>query len=100
MNWDSLVEDLPVGLQQRIEILKLLYREAGILILDEPTAVLTPQETTELFANLRKLARDGKTVIIITHKLKEVMSLADEVTVFRSGKVVGHRMIAETGGGR
>jgi general nucleoside transport system ATP-binding protein len=82
--------------QQRLEIMKLLYREASILILDEPTAVLTPQETTELFGNLRKLAAEGKTAIIITHKLKEVMALADEVTVFRAGRVVGTRKVSET----
>jgi ABC-type uncharacterized transport system ATPase subunit len=90
------VEKLSVGLQQRIEILKLLYREAGILILDEPTAVLTPQETAELFLNLKKLSAEGKTILIITHKLKEVISLADRVTVFRGGKVVGEREIKET----
>lgn len=96
INWNSWVEDLPVGVQQRIEILKLLYRNAEILILDEPTAVLTPQETQDLFAQLRKMAKLGKTILIITHKLKEVMQLADEVTVFRSGKVVGHRNVLET----
>ncbi|MBI2711295.1 MAG: ABC transporter ATP-binding protein [Bdellovibrio sp.] len=90
------VETLSVGLQQRIEILKLLYREASILILDEPTAVLTPQETSELFLHLRKLRDEGKTILIITHKLKEVTSLADRVTVFRGGRVVGEREIQET----
>ena len=96
VDWTSAIEDLPVGVQQRIEILKLLYHEASILILDEPTAVLTPQETVQLFANLKKLASEGKTILIITHKLKEVMNLADRVTVFRAGKVVGHREIGET----
>ncbi len=96
VDWDAKVEDLSVGVQQRIEILKLLYRDAKILILDEPTAVLTPQETTELFANLKKLCDQGKTVLIITHKLKEVMSLADRVTVFRAGRVVGERETHET----
>jgi ABC-type uncharacterized transport system ATPase subunit len=91
VNWNSRVEDLPVGVQQRIEILKLLYLDAQVLILDEPTAVLTPQETEQLFANLKKLASEGKTILIITHKLKEVMALADHVTVFRAGKVVGNR---------
>jgi ABC-type uncharacterized transport system ATPase subunit len=91
VDWNSKIEDLPVGIQQRIEILKLLYLEASVLILDEPTAVLTPQETEQLFTNLRKLASEGKTVLIITHKLKEVLSLADQVTVFRAGKVVGNR---------
>jgi len=96
VDWDARIEDLPVGVQQRIEILKLLYHDASILILDEPTAVLTPQETEQLFANLRKLASEGKTILIITHKLKEVMNLADRVTVFRTGRVVGHREIGET----
>jgi simple sugar transport system ATP-binding protein len=93
---DAQVEDLSVGVQQRIEILKLLYKNAQILILDEPTAVLTPQETTELFSNLKKLCQQGKTVLIITHKLKEVMSVADRVTVFRAGRVVGEREVHET----
>ncbi len=96
VDWHARVESLSVGVQQRIEILKLLYRDAKILILDEPTAVLTPQETVELFGYLRKLADQGKTVIIITHKLKEVMSLADRVTVFRAGHVVGEREIQAT----
>ncbi|MCC7441943.1 MAG: ABC transporter ATP-binding protein [Bdellovibrionales bacterium] len=89
VDWDTPVERLPVGIQQRIEILKLLYRDARILILDEPTAVLTPQETQDLFANLRRLRGEGKTVLIITHKLKEVMAVTDRVTVFRGGKVTG-----------
>lgn len=83
------VEQLPVGVQQRVEILKLLYRKARILILDEPTAVLTPPEATELFANLRKLKAEGKTLLIITHKLKEVMAFTDRVTVFRGGRTTG-----------
>jgi simple sugar transport system ATP-binding protein len=85
----ALVEDLPVGLQQRVEIIKLLYREADILILDEPTAVLTPQEVEEFFAVVRSLVGEGKSVIFITHKLKEVLDAADRITVLRSGKVVG-----------
>jgi len=96
LDWDAKVENLSVGVQQRIEILKLLYRDANILILDEPTAVLTPSEVVELFNNLRKLAQQGKTVIVITHKLKEVMKAADRVTVFRGGRVVGERNIQET----
>jgi len=96
VDWDAKVEDLSVGVQQRIEILKLLYRDAQILILDEPTAVLTPQETLDLFENLKKLCEQGKTVIIITHKLKEVMNLAKRVTVFRAGRVVAEREIHET----
>ena len=82
------VEQLPVGLQQRVEILKLLFRKADILILDEPTAVLTPQETGSLFENLRRLRAEGKTVLLVTHKLNEVISLTDEVTVFRAGQVI------------
>ncbi|MGZ3687465.1 MAG: ABC transporter ATP-binding protein [Bdellovibrionota bacterium] len=93
---DQPVEDLPVGVQQRIEILKLLYRDARVLIFDEPTAVLTPQETQELFAQLRALCKEGKTVLIITHKLKEVMAIADRVTVFRGGSVAGNREIGAT----
>ncbi len=96
VDWEAKVEDLPVGIQQRIEILKLLYRDARILILDEPTAVLTPQEVVALFDNLRKLKAEGKTILIITHKLKEVMSFTDRVTVFRAGRVSGEVETAET----
>jgi simple sugar transport system ATP-binding protein len=96
VDWDAAIEDLPVGVQQRIEILKLLYRDASVLVLDEPTAVLTPQETHALFANLRKLRAEGKTILIITHKLKEVMALADDVTVLRGGRVTGQVRAAET----
>jgi len=96
VDWDSPIENLPVGVQQRIEILKLLYRDARILILDEPTAVLTPQETKELFRNLKKLRDEGKTIILITHKLKEVMSFTDRITVFRAGKVNGEMPTSET----
>ena len=85
---DALVADLPVGDRQRLEILKALYRGARILILDEPTAVLTPQETTQLFAVLKRLREQGTTLILITHKLKEVMALCDVVTVMRAGRVV------------
>ncbi|MGE0614669.1 MAG: ABC transporter ATP-binding protein [Bacteriovoracia bacterium] len=84
---DAWVEDLSVGEQQRVEILKLLYRDARILILDEPTAVLTPDEVTAFFANLRRLKAEGKTILLITHKLKEVMAIADEVTVISRGRV-------------
>ncbi|HEY8541488.1 MAG TPA: ABC transporter ATP-binding protein, partial [Pseudothermotoga sp.] len=83
------IEDLPVGMQQRVEIIKTLYRGAEILILDEPTAVLTPQETQELFSILRKLKEDGKTIIFISHKLNEVMDISDRITVMRQGKVTG-----------
>lgn len=96
VDWNAKVETLPVGLKQRVEILKLLYREARILILDEPTAVLTPQEIDQFFKNLRDLRDQGKTILIITHKLREVLSLSDEVTVFRAGRIVGHRRTSET----
>lgn len=86
---DALVENLPVGVQQRVEIIKILYREADILILDEPTAVLTPQEAEELFKIIRSLVTQGKSVIFITHKLKEVLAIADRITVLRDGRVVG-----------
>ena len=86
---DALVEELPVGVQQRVEILKALYREARILILDEPTAVLTPRETEELFAVMRSLKASGRSIIFITHKLKEVLAIADRITVLRRGRVVG-----------
>jgi ABC-type uncharacterized transport system ATPase subunit len=85
----ALIEDLSVGQQQRVELLKALYRNARILILDEPTAVLTPQEVEEFFAILRKMREQGKTIVIITHKLGEVLSISDDVTVMRDGKVVG-----------
>jgi ABC-type uncharacterized transport system ATPase subunit len=83
------IGDLPVGAQQRVEIIKVLYRQADILILDEPTAVLTPQEVEGLFKVLRSLVANGKSVIFITHKLKEVLAIADTITVLRGGKVVG-----------
>lgn len=86
---DSYIQDLPVGVQQRVEIIKLLYREADILILDEPTAVLTPQEVDELFTIMRSLVASGKSIIFITHKLREVLTFADRITVIRGGKVVG-----------
>ncbi len=86
---DAFVADLPVGVQQRVEIIKLLYREADILILDEPTAVLTPQEADELFGILEGLTEKGKSIIFISHKLREVAKIADQITVIRLGKVVG-----------
>jgi len=86
---DAVVEDLPVGVQQRVEIIKILYREANILIFDEPTAVLTPQEAEELFKVINSLVEQGKSVIFITHKLKEVLAIADRITVLRDGRVVG-----------
>ncbi len=93
---DAAVEDLPVGERQRLEILKALYRGARILILDEPTAVLTPAETEQLFATLRGLRERGTTILIITHKLKEIMALCDHVTVMRQGAVVLDCAIADT----
>jgi len=86
---DAYVKDLPVGVQQRVEIIKLLYREADILILDEPTAVLTPQEADELFEIMRSLTERGKSIIFITHKLREVLEVSDRITVIRRGKVIG-----------
>ena len=85
----ALVEELPVGIQQRVEILKALHRDAQILILDEPTAVLTPQETEALFRIMRSLAAAGRSILFITHKLKEVLAVADRITVMRRGRVVG-----------
>jgi general nucleoside transport system ATP-binding protein len=92
----ALVEDLSVGEEQRVEILKALYRGVDILILDEPTAVLTPSEANELFDNLRKLRADGKTVVFISHKLDEVLAIADRITVLRRGRVVGETAPART----
>jgi simple sugar transport system ATP-binding protein len=92
----ALVHDLSVGQQQRVELLKALYRRARLLILDEPTAVLTPQEVEEFFAILRRMREQGKTVIIITHKLSEVLAVSDDVTVMRDGRVVGRVKTAET----
>lgn len=86
---DALVEDLPVGVQQRVEIIKALYRKADILILDEPSAVLTPQETEGLFGIMRTLLARGVSIIFISHKLKEVLEICDRITVLRLGKVVG-----------
>ena len=85
---DAIIGDLPVGLQQRVEILKALHRGAEILVLDEPTAVLTPQEADQLFGILRALKREGKTVVLITHKLREILDATDDVTVMRQGAVV------------
>jgi len=96
IDWDLPVQQLSVGTQQRIEILKILSQDSKIIILDEPTAVLTPQEIEDLFKNLRKLKAEGRTVIIITHKLKEVMAIADAVTVLRSGTATANKKISET----
>ncbi|MBO0821707.1 MAG: ABC transporter ATP-binding protein [Nocardiopsaceae bacterium] len=88
---DALVGDLPVGIQQRVEIIKALVRKASVLILDEPTAVLTPAETEELFRIIRQLTAGGTSVIFISHKLKEVQTIAEQITVLRRGKVAGQR---------
>jgi len=93
---DALIEDLPVGLQQRVEIIKVLFREAEIIIFDEPTAVLTPQEVEEFFGIMRSLQADGKGVIFITHKLNEINEVCDRITVLRRGKVVGETTPAES----
>ena len=93
---DAIVGEIPVGIQQRVEILKALYRGADILILDEPTGVLTPQEVEHLFRILRALRDQGKTVILITHKLREIMALTDKVTVMRQGRVVANVETAAT----
>ena len=93
---DAKVGSLSVGWQQRVEILKALYRDARILVLDEPTAVLTPQETEEIFQVLRRLAAQGHSILFISHKLYEVLEIADRITVIRRGKVVGERVPSET----
>src|SRR5450756_196156 len=89
VNPDALIEDVPVGVQQRVEIIKALSRDAKVLILDEPTAVLTPQETDELMAIMRQLKESGAAIVFITHKLREVREVADRITVVRRGAVVG-----------
>ena len=96
MELDTKVGNLPIGLQQRVEIVKALYKGAKMLVLDEPTAVLTPMEIRELFQIVRKLIAEGKSVIFISHKLDEVMEISDRVLVLRQGKVVGERVTKET----
>ncbi len=96
VNPNAYIEDLSVGQQQRVELLKALYRHADLLILDEPTAVLSPQEVEEFFGILRRMKEQGKTIIIITHKLEEVLAISDEVTVMRDGKSVGNVRTSET----
>jgi ABC-type uncharacterized transport system ATPase subunit len=93
---DALVEDIPVGVQQRVEIVKALYRHARILVLDEPTAVLTPQEVESLFRIMRQLTERGVSIVFITHKLKEVLAIADRITTMRRGQVVGTTTPAES----
>ncbi|TPI17009.1 ABC transporter ATP-binding protein [Mesorhizobium sp. B4-1-3] len=93
---DAVIEELPVGLQQRVEILKALYRGAEILILDEPTGVLTPAEADHLFRILKQLKDQGKTIVLITHKLREIMAITDTVSVMRQGTIVATRVTKET----
>ena len=93
---DALVEDISVGMQQRVEILKMLYRDNEILIFDEPTAVLTPQEIDELMSTMREFAKEGKSILFISHKLNEIMAVADRCTVLRKGKYVGTVNTADT----
>src|SRR6266704_1982041 len=96
VNPNATIETLSVGQQQRVELLKALYRHAQLLILDEPTAVLTPQEVEEFFAILRRMREQSKTIVIITHKLAEVLAISDNVTVMRDGRVVGDLKTAAT----
>ena len=93
---DALIEDISVGMQQRTEILKMLYRDNEILIFDEPTAVLTPQEIQELLQIMRNLAAEGKSILFISHKLNEIMAVADRCSVLRKGKYMGTVNIADT----
>jgi general nucleoside transport system ATP-binding protein len=97
VNPDACVEDLPVGVQQRVEIIKALLRDASVLVLDEPTAVLTPGETEDLFRIMRELRKGGRSIIFISHKLKEVQTIADNITIIRRGSVVGERPPSTTG---
>ena len=96
IDMDAKVEDITVGMQQRVEILKMLYRDNEILIFDEPTAVLTPQEIDELMEIMRSLAKEGKSILFISHKLNEIMAVADRCTVLRKGKYVGTIDTAKT----
>ncbi|MBN2656270.1 MAG: ABC transporter ATP-binding protein [Spirochaetales bacterium] len=96
VNPDALIEDVSVGMQQRVEILKMLYRNADVLIFDEPTAVLTPQEILELMKIMKNLTEEGKSILLITHKLKEIKAAADRCTVIRRGKVIGTVDVADT----
>ncbi|HHT48572.1 MAG TPA: ABC transporter ATP-binding protein [Firmicutes bacterium] len=93
---DAKIEDISVGMQQRVEIMKMLYRDAEVLIFDEPTSVLTPQEINDLIGIMRNLAKEGKSIILITHKLKEIKAIADRCTVIRRGRVVGTVEVAST----
>lgn len=93
---DAIVEDITVGMQQRTEILKMLYRDNDILIFDEPTAVLTPQEIQELLTIMKNLAAEGKSILFITHKLAEIMQVADRRSVLRKGKYIGTVSVKDT----
>ncbi|MGX4763946.1 ABC transporter ATP-binding protein [Holzapfeliella sp. JNUCC 72] len=93
---DAKVRDISVGMQQRVEILKLLYRDANILIFDEPTAVLTPSEITELMAIMKEMVQEGKSIILITHKLDEIKEVADECTVIRRGQIIGSVLVKDS----
>ena len=93
---DALISDISVGMQQRVEILKMLYRENEILIFDEPTAVLTPQEIDELMKIMKELVKEGKSILFITHKLNEIKAVADRCTVLRKGKCIGTVDVAST----
>lgn len=93
---DAMVEDITVGMQQRTEILKMLYRDNEVLIFDEPTAVLTPQEIEELMKIMKELTKEGKSILFITHKLDEIKAVADRCTVLRKGKYVGTVDVANT----
>ncbi len=96
MEPDALISDITVGMQQRVEILKMLYRDNEVLIFDEPTAVLTPQEIEELMKIMKNLAKEGKSILFITHKLNEIMEVADRCTILRKGKYIGTVDIADT----
>ena len=96
INLDMKIEDMTVGMQQKVEIIKMLYRKSNILIFDEPTAVLTPQEINELINSIKSLAKEGKSIVFISHKLNEIMDVADRVTVLRKGKCVGTLNIKDT----
>lgn len=96
VNPHAKIQDISVGMQQRVEILKTLYRGADILIFDEPTAVLTPQEINDLMGIMKRLVEEGKSIILITHKLKEIMQISDNVTIIRRGKVIDTVKTSET----
>ena len=93
---DALISDITVGMQQRVEILKMLFRDNNVLIFDEPTAVLTPQEIDELMMIMKDLAKEGKSIIFITHKLNEIKAVANRCTILRKGKYIGTVDVAST----